>query len=450
MYDVIVIGAGPGGYVCAIKSAQLGLKTAVIEKEHAGGTCTNKGCIPTKALLSASHMLHEIKTKTKRFGVNVESVSYDFSAMKKHMERCITTSRKGIEYLLKKNKVDYIKGTGVVVSPNKIKVNDTFLETKNIVIATGSVPTVFHPFDEIPGIWTSDDFFEMKELPKSILIVGGGVIGIELATFLSILGTDVYIVEIMDHILPTEDSDVAEVIRKSLNKLGVKIFESSKVVSIDKGEYYKVSIDTPKESLDLKVEKVLLAVGRKPLIGDDLTELGVKKEKGILTDEYLKTNVENIYAIGDVRGKIMLAHVASYEGVIAAKNIAGKREKVDLSAVPSVIFSYPEVASVGLKEKDITTDEIKISKFPISANGRANTMGERDGFAKVIYDRKSGTVLGVSIVGPVATEMIMEGVIAVKEKLTVEEMVNIIHPHPTFSETLLGAFEEAEGKAIHL
>ena len=450
MYDAIVIGAGPGGYVCAIKSAQLGLKVAVVEKEHAGGTCTNKGCIPTKALLSVSHLFHELKTKAKKFGINVENVSYDFSMIKKHMERSVMTSRKGVEYLLKKNKVDYIKGEAIVVSPNKVKVGDTLLEARNIVIATGSVPTVFHPFDDIPGIWTSDDFFKMEKLPESILIVGGGVVGVELATFLSIMGTDVHIVEIMDHILPAEDPDVAEVVRRSLNKLGVNVFESSRVVSIDKEERHIVTIDTPKERLDLVVEKVLLAVGRRPLIGDDVRALGVRGEKGILTDEYLRTDVENVYAIGDVRGKVMLAHAAFHEGIVAAKNMAGKEVKVDLSAVPSVIFSYPEVASVGLKEKNVNTDEVKISKFPILASGRANTMGEREGFVKVISDKKTGTVLGVNVVGPMATEMIMEGVVAVKKGLTAEEMASLIHPHPTLSETLLGAFEEAEGKAIHL
>ncbi len=450
MYDVVVIGAGPGGYVCAIKSAQLGLKVAVVEREHAGGTCTNKGCIPTKALLSVSHLFHELKAKARRFGINAENVSYNFPMIKKHMERSIITSRKGVEYLLKKNKIDYIKGTATVVSPNKVKVGDTFLEAKNLVIATGSVPTVFHPFDEIPGIWTSDDFFEMEKLPESILIVGGGVVGVELATFLSIMGTDVHIVEIMDHVLPNEDSDVAEVVRRSLNKLGVKILESSKVISIDKEERYMVTIDTPKERVDLVVEKILLAVGRRPLIGDDVRALGVRGEKGILTDEHLRTDVENVYAVGDVRGKVMLAHAAFHEGAVAAKNIAGNSVSVDLSAVPSVIFSYPEVASVGLREKDVNTDEVKISKFPVSASGRANTMGEREGFVKVLSDRKTGTVLGVTIVCPMATEMIMEGVVAVKKGLTVEEMASLIHPHPTLSETILGAFEEAEGKAIHL
>ena len=451
MYDAIVIGAGPAGYVSAIKMSHLGLKVLVIEKEHAGGTCTNRGCIPTKALLVAAHAFHDAKERFKRYGINVEKVEYSFKAIKKHMERAILTSRKGVEYLFKKNGIDYVKGTAIVEKPGIVRVEDKTFQGKNILIATGSVPTVFPPFNEVEGIWTSDDVFKMEEVPGSILIVGGGVIGVEMANFFGALGVKTYVVEIMEHILPNEDKDAAEIIAKSLRSLGVEIFTSSKVKSVEKMENgFKVSVETPKESFDLEVEKVLLSVGRRPNVTEDVKALGIKIEKGIVTDESLRTSVEGVYAAGDVRGKIMLAHVGFHEGIVAAYNIKGEEKKVDHSAVPAVVYSHPEAACVGMKEKDMDPERHAVAKFPLMANGRAAAMGEREGFAKVIYEKSSGKVLGVTLVGPFASELIMEGTVAVKKGLTVEELSWTIHPHPTISETLLGAFEEAEGKAIHI
>ncbi|MCD6449532.1 MAG: dihydrolipoyl dehydrogenase [Thermotogaceae bacterium] len=451
MYDAIVIGAGPAGYVSAIKMAHLGLKVLAVEKEHAGGTCTNKGCIPTKALLVAAELYNEIQNKGPRIGITASEITYSFDKIKKHMQRAITTSRKGVEYLFKKNGIEYVKGQAVVEKPGVVRVGENTFEAKNVLIATGSVPTLFPPFNEVEGVWTSDDVFKMETLPGSILIVGGGVIGVEMASFFSMLGVRTYIVEIMDHILPAEDSDVADVLRKALKGIGVVIYESSKVKAVDrKGEGFVVAIETPKETLDIEVDKVLVSVGRRPLIGDDIKSLGVNIERGIVTDENLRTSVEGIYAAGDVRAKIMLAHVGFHEGIVAAYNIKGEEKKVDLSVVPAVIYTAPEVASVGLKEKDMDKEKHRAAKFPISANGRAAAMGEREGFAKVVYDKSSGKVLGTTIVGPFASELIMEATVAVKHGLTVEELAWTIHPHPTISESLLGAFEEAEGKAIHL
>jgi dihydrolipoamide dehydrogenase len=451
MYDSIVIGAGPAGYVSAIKMRHLGLRVLVVEKEHAGGTCTNKGCIPTKALLVAAHAFRDAKERFKKFGANAEKVEYDFKAIKKHMERAINTSRKGVEYLFKKNGVEYIKGTAVVEKPGVVRVGDEKFEARNILIATGSAPTVFPPFNEVEGIWTSDDVFKMEELPSSILVIGGGVIGVEMSNFFGALGVETHVVEIMDHILHAEDPEVADIIRKSLKSLKVNVFESSKVKSIDRsGDKFVVGIETPKETVELKVDRVLLSVGRRPNIGEDVKALGVKVEKGIVTDENLRTNVEGIYAAGDVRGKITLAHVGFHEGIVAAYNIKGEEKKVDLSVVPAAIYSHPEAACVGLKPKDADPEKHGIVKFPISANGRAAAMGEREGFAKVVYEKSTGKVLGVTLVGPFASELIMEGAVAVKHGLTVERLSWTIHPHPTISEVLLGAFEEAEGKAIHL
>jgi dihydrolipoamide dehydrogenase len=290
----------------------------------------------------------------------------------------------------------------------------------------------------------------MTELPDSIVIIGGGVIGVEFATFFASLGKKVHIVELADHILPFEDEDVAQEVKKSLIKKGVKVYEKTKVKDVKNDENYIVIAESENGELELSADRVLLAVGRRPNIPEDVKKLGVTIERGVVTDNTMKTNIDNIYAIGDIRAKIMLAHVAMFEGIVAAHNIAGEKIEMDYSAVPSIIFSSPEVASTGLKEKDLDPDKIIIGKFPVSANGRARTMEEREGFAKVIADKETKKVLGFAVVSPSATDMIMEGVLAVKNGLTVEEIANSIHPHPTLTETILGAFEDAEGVALHI
>lgn len=451
MYDAVVIGAGPGGYVAAVKLAQHGKRVAVVEKSFVGGTCTNWGCIPTKALLTSAHLLRNIIEKGAELGVLAENVSFDFSKMKNHMNKVVMASRKGIEYLFKKNKIELINGEAIVESPNSVKVQDRKIEAKHLVIATGSVPTLFPPFNEIVGIWTSDDVFRMERLPESVLIVGGGVIGVELATFFSSLNVKVIIVELLDHILPNEDADAAQLVAKTLKRRGVEIYESSKVTSVQPIENgYRSIIETKEGQLEKTTEKVVVAVGRRPKIGEDLKAIGLAIEKGIKTDETMLTNLPNVYAVGDVRGRIMLAHVAMYEAVVAAENICGKPAKMDYSAVPSVIFSEPEVASVGVKEKDVDPSTVKIFSYPLMANGRARTMLEKEGFAKFIADAKTGRILGATIVGPYATELIMEATVAVRNGLTAEQLERTIHPHPTLSETLLGAIEGVVDRPIHL
>ncbi len=451
MYDAAVIGAGPGGYVAAIKLAQKGKKVILFEKNYLGGTCTNWGCIPTKALLGAAHLYTEILEKSSQLGIKVENVSLELSAIFSHMSKVVMASRKGIEYLLKKNGVEVVFKEADLQTPNTIRVADKVFEAKNIVIATGSIPTIIPPFNQVPGVWTSDDVFKMERLPNSVLIVGGGVIGVELATFFSALKVPVTIVEIMPHILPTEDADVAQVVTRSFKKRGVEIYEQSKVVGVDVvPDGYLCRIETKDGLVEKQVDKVIVSVGRRPSIPESVRSLGLVVERGIKTDEHMRTNIPNIYAIGDVRGQIMLAHVAMYEGIVAAKNICGEEVEMDYTAVPSVIFSNPEVASVGLREKDVDPSKVRIFSFPTSANGRARTMLERDGFAKVLVDRNTLTVLGMTIVGPNATEMIMEGVVAVRNKLNAHQLEESIHPHPTLTETVLGALEGVTDKPLHL
>lgn len=451
MYDAVIIGAGPGGYVAAIKLAQRGKRVVVVEKSFLGGTCTNWGCIPTKALLASAHLYKSVVEKAAELGILVEKVAFDFSKIKNHMNRVVMASRKGIEYLFKKNGVELILGEATVESPNSVIVAGRKIEAEHIVIATGSVPTLFSLFNEVPGIWTSDDVFKMEQLPESVLIVGGGVIGVELATFFSSLNVKVVVVELLEHILPNEDTDAAQIVAKSLKKKGVEIYESSKLISIQPVENgYRSVIETKEGQLEKKTEKIIVAVGRRPRITEDVKALGIAIEKGIKTDATMRTSVPNIYAVGDVRGQIMLAHVAMYEAIVAAENICGEKVEMDYSAVPNVIFTDPEVASVGIKQRDVDPSSVKTFSFPITANGRARTMLEKDGFAKFIADAKTGKILGATIVGPYATELVMEAAIAIKNGLTAEQLERVIHPHPTLSEMLLGAVEGIVDKPIHL
>lgn len=453
MYDAVVIGSGPGGYVCAIKLAQLGRKVALVEKNTLGGTCTNWGCIPTKAMLTVAHLVREVREKADRFGINLRYEGFDLSKIMSHAQRSVTLSRKGIEFLLKKNGVEVFFGTAEISEVHRVKVLETGdeLEARNIVLAHGSIPADLSPFSDVDGVWTSNDVFKLERIPDSLLIIGGGAVGVEFASFFGTLGTKVTIVELAEHLLPLEDADVADEVKKSLLKLGVTIHEASKVTALERLEDgFRVSVlSSTGESIEGTFERVLLAAGRKPNVPADVRDLGVEVSRGVRTDEQMRTSVEGVYAVGDVRGDIMLAHVASQEGIVAAKNIAGIETKMDYRAVPSVIFTWPEVASVGVREKE-SSGNVKVFKFPFSANGRARTMLESGGFVKIIADVETEEVLGMAIVGPHATELIMEGVLAVKNRMKVRQLEESIHPHPTLSETTLGALEGLFGKPIHL
>ncbi len=452
-YDAIVIGTGPGGYHAAIRLAQGGMKVAAVEKGDIGGTCTNRGCIPMKALIYGAHVKYTAG-KGKRVGANISDIEIDYGKLRKHMLTNITMSRKGVEMILKKRNIDIIKGEAIFKDSRTISVEEEEYTADNIIIATGSSPLIFPPFQGVEGIWTSDDFINAENLPESIIIIGGGVIGVETATVLSALEVKVYIVELMDQILPTEDRDVAELIEKILNKRGVKIYKSAKTTNIEKSEkgYTLTAIVKDSEEIQISAQKIMLSVGRKANIPQKSEEVGIRTyKKGIETNDFLETSIEGVYAIGDVRGKIMLAHMAAHEGIHVAEEIlSGEKKPLGDPSVPAAIFTIPEVASIGKREKELEEGTYITGIAPLSANGRARTMAEREGFIKVIADRESHRIIGMQMVGENVSEMIMVGAVAIEEELTLEDIAHTIFPHPTISEFIKEACEVALGKAIHI
>ncbi len=449
MYDLLVIGGGPAGYVAAIRASQLGMKVALAEKKFLGGTCTNVGCIPTKAWLASSELFDDIKN-AKRFGITVENSSMEMKSIRARTNRIVLKNRKGIEYLLRKNEIELFAGRAIVEDLHHARVGETEVEFEYLLLANGSHPIKFPPFD-VEGVMTSDEIFGIDKIPEKLLIVGGGVIGVEMANFFSSAGSEVTIVEIMDHILPAMDTDAAQVLETVLKKRGVRIHASTKTVSVDRCENGYEVVFEGKEKIRMEFESILLSVGRKSNVSEDLDKLGLSiDQKGnVITDGRMATNFENVYAAGDINGKHMLAHVASREGIVAVMNMNGKYAKMDYKAVPGVIFTTPEVASVGKSELDLKKEgtEYKVGIFPMSALGRARTLETNDGFAKILSDT-DGKILGITVVGPMATEVIMEGVMAVGKGYSLEEITEHIHPHPTISEIMMQAAEDGLGMPI--
>lgn len=451
----IVIGGGPGGYTCAIRIAQLGGKVCVVEEDKVGGTCLNRGCIPTKALLASAGLFSRIK-KAKDFGINVDNYSMDFSAMMQRKDKIVTRLRMGVEYLLKNNGVEIIRGSGKIAGKGAVEVTNNeqqvMINGENIVIAAGSKPA------KIPGIdcdgrnvVSSDEILSLASLPASLLIIGGGVIGCEFACIFSEIGTKVTIVEMLPQILPTEDEEIAKTLRGILEKRGIKIYTETKVDKVDSKQNTVTSELSNGEKIE--AEKVLVCTGRAPNTKElGLDEAGVVLEKNkVVVDKRMCTNIEGIYAIGDAVGGILLAHVAMAEGVVAAENIMGEDVKVDYTAVPSCIFTFPEIGSVGLNEKKALESgaEIVIGKFPFTASGKALATGEAEGFVKVISD-KSGKILGVHIIGPEATNLIAEAALCVQNNIDIDGIIKTIHAHPTLSEAVLEATLDTKGEAIHI
>mgnify|MGYP003454898248 CR=1 FL=1 len=460
-YDIIVIGSGPGGYVAAIRAAQLGFKTAIIEREALGGICLNWGCIPTKALLKSAQVF-EYLNHAADYGIKVQGGEADFNAIVNRSRGVADGMSKGIQFLMKKNKIDVIMGTAKIKKSGKIDVklaDGTSKEysAKHTILATGArsreLPNLPQDGKKIIGYRQA---MSLSKQPKSLVVVGSGAIGVEFAYFYNAIGTKVTIVEFMDRIVPVEDEEVSKQLEKSLKKAGIEILTKSEVQSVDtSGELSKVSIKTAKGIEVIEAETVLSAVGIATNIENlGLEEVGVKTERGqVVVDEFYKTNIAGVYAIGDIVKGPALAHVASAEGITCVEAIKGLHvEPINYKNIPGCTYCSPEVASVGYTEKAAKEAgyEVKVGKFPFSASGKASAAGVKDGFVKLVFDAKYGELLGAHMIGANVTEMIAEIVVARKLETTGHEMIKAIHPHPTMSEAIMEAAADAYGEVIHL
>lgn len=462
-YKVIIIGAGPGGYVAAIRAAQLGLKTLIVEKQFIGGTCLNVGCIPSKDLLTATELYESIK-HAEDFGVTVGETSVDLKKLQSRKNRNVKALTAGVEYLLKQNKVDIFKGSANFLDKSTLELSSgdqtQKVTAENVIIATGTVPI------ELPGlsfgdpdILDSTKALELDLVPKDMVVIGAGPIGLEMATVWRRLGTEITVVEMLETILPGMDVDLTSQGETIFKKQGMKIMTSTMVSGANKlGGRFELSLVDAKEKKDkgeITCEKVLVSVGRKvdtSVLGLDRTGVKTDKRGFIEVDDQMKTNLPGIYAIGDVVGGKLLAHKASKEGEVAAEVIAGRDSHMEYKAVPGVVYTEPEIASVGLTEQEAKEQklELKIGRFPFRASGRARTMGMMDGLAKVMADKTTGKVLGVHIIGPKASDLIAEATLAINLGATVEDIAESIHAHPTLSEAVMEAALNAEGHAIHI
>lgn len=461
-YDVIVIGSGPGGYVAAIRASQLGLKTAIVEKESLGGICLNWGCIPTKALLKSAQVF-EYLNHSADYGIKINGAGeVDFAAVVKRSRNVADGMSKGVQFLMKKNKIDVLTGFGKLKSKGVVEVKAADgtakdYNGKHIILATGGrsreLPNLKQDGKKVIGYRQA---MVLPQQPKSLVVVGSGAIGIEFAYFYNSIGTKVTVVEFLDNIVPLEDEDVSRGLNRILKKQGINIMTSSNVESVDtSGDLCKVTVKTATGTEILEAEIVLSAVGISTnLEGIGLEENGVKTERGkVLVDDFYRTNIEGVYAIGDIVKGQALAHVASAEGIICVEKIAGQNpHPLDYNNIPGCTYCSPEVASVGYTEKAAKEAgyEIKVGKFPFSASGKASAAGAKDGFVKVIFDAKYGEFLGAHMLGYNVTEMIAEVVTARKLEATGHEIIKSVHPHPTMSEAVMEAAAEAYGECIHL
>lgn len=462
-YDVVVIGSGPGGYVAAIRAAQLKLKTAIVEAQALGGVCLNVGCIPTKALLHSAELLDEVR-EGKRFGVMVPEVAFDMGAALKHKDAVVKQMTGGVSMLMKKNKVDVFAGWGSIPARGQVKVKlnaggEELLAAKNIVLAVGSKPRDLPgmEFDE-DRIISSTGALELKEVPKSLLVIGAGAIGVEFASAYRSFGSEVTLVEALPRIVPLEDEDISAELSKVLSKRGISIMTGARLGSVDRSESQIVAkiTDDKGQEQTIVAERMLLGIGRTPLTkGIGLEELGLAMDKRgyVEVDGHMRTKVEGIYAIGDCIPTPWLAHVASHEGILAVETIAGlETHPINYDKVPACTYCHPEVASIGLSEAKAKERgyEVKVSKFPFLANGRAATFGERTGFVKLVVDAQYDEILGMHMIGPGVTELIGEGSVALTHEATGESLVHTIHAHPTLHEVIGEAAHGLEGGYIHI
>lgn len=468
-YDIVILGGGTGGYVAAIRAAQLGLKTAIVEKEKLGGTCLHKGCIPSKALLRSAEVYATVK-RSEEFGILTSDVSLSFAKVQERKEKVVAQLYKGVQHLMKQGKIDIYEGMGRILGPSifsplpgtiSVEMNsgteNEMLIPKNVIVATGSRPKSLSGI-EVDGqyVMTSDEALAMEQLPKSILIVGGGVIGIEWASLLSDFDVDVTVLEYADRIIPTEDADISKEMQRLMKKKGIKLITGAKVLpdTLQKGDQVSISAKVKGEIKEYKADKLLLSVGRQANIeGIGLENTEIQQEKGVIkTNDYYQTKESHIYAIGDVIGGLQLAHVASHEGIVAVEHIADQNPiPLDYTHIPTCIYSSPEVAKVGLTEDEAREKgyKVKTGKFSFRAIGKALVFGEEDGFVKMVVDEESNDLLGVHMIGPHVTDLISEAGLARVLDATPWEIAHTIHPHPSLSEVMGEAALATLGRAIH-
>jgi dihydrolipoamide dehydrogenase len=461
-YDVIVIGAGPGGYVCAIRAAQLGMKTAIVEKEWMGGVCLNVGCIPSKALLKNAEIAHTLRERGGEFGFEVTDLKLDYPTAVKRSRQVSERLVKGVDFLMKKNKIDVFHGTAVFKDSKTLTVTDgeagsQTLQGENIIIATGASPTAI-PGVDVDGkrVLTYLEAILQENLPKSVVIVGAGAIGLEFATIWDSYGVEVTLVEMLPRIAPMEDEEISKELTKALTKKGINILAGTKVEGVEVLKTkVKVKVTGPEGEQILDAEQALIAIGFQPNSrGLGLEEVGVAlDERGMIQiDDSMATNVQGIWAIGDVTGKLMLAHVASAMAIVCAENIAGVESvNLDFEMMPKATYCQPQIASFGMTEDKARERgfEVKVGRFPFRANGKALGLGDYAGWVKLIVDAQYGEILGAHLIGPEVTELLPELTIAQMMELTPAEIARNVHAHPSLSEVLMEAAHDAEGHAIH-
>lgn len=455
-YDVIILGSGPGGYVTAIRASQLGLKTAIVEKESLGGVCLNWGCIPTKALLKSAQVFDYLK-HADNYGLTIKEFDKDFGKVVERSRGVAEGMSKGVQFLMKKNKIDVINGFGKIKPGKKIDVDGKEYSADHIIIATGArtreLPSLKQDGKKVIGY---REAMSLKKQPKSMIVVGSGAIGVEFAYFYNSMGTDVTIVEFLPTLVPVEDDDVSKQLERSFKKSGIKVMTNSSVEKLDtSGKLVKATVKTQKGEETLEAEVVLSAVGIATNIENiGLEDVGIVTDKGkVMVNDWYQTNIPGYYAIGDITPGPALAHVASAEGITCVEKIAGLHvEPIDYGNIPGCTYATPEIASVGMTEKQAKEAgyELKVGKFPFSASGKASAAGEKDGFVKVIFDAKYGEWLGCHMIGAGVTDMIAEAVLGRKLETTGHEVLKTIHPHPTMSEAVMEAVADAYGEVIHL
>lgn len=462
-YDLIVLGAGPGGYVCAIRASQLGLKTAIVDQQWLGGVCLNVGCIPSKALLKNAEVAHTLRARGKELGFSFENLTLDFSAAVKRSRQVSTRLTRGVGFLMKKNQIDVVMGKGRLSARDTVQVTSDDgsvqeLKGRNIVIATGS-HTALIPGIQADGdhILTYQEAILQEKLPASAIIIGAGAIGVEFATVWSSYGAQVTLVEMLPRIVPLEDEEIGLELGKAFQKRGINILTGTRVQSITPTENgVKVVVSGEGGEQTLEAEQALVAIGFRPNTASlGLEEVGVAltERKFIQVDDNMATNVPGIWAIGDVTGKLLLAHVASVQGILCAEAISGKPARsLDYRMMPRATYCQPQVASFGLTEAQAQAEgiDVKVGRFPFQANGKALGLGESTGFAKILTDAKTGKIIGAHLIGPEVSELLPELTLAQNAGLTIEEIAHNVHAHPTLSEVLMEAAEGAAGTAIHI